>query len=82
MPKVIDEDAFRVYVPNPPREHGPAHVRVENGDGEVVITLPNDDQELGVREVVRMRSKDVVRAVRLVESHLDLLIMRWRQLHG
>jgi hypothetical protein len=36
MPKVHDEGGYQVYVYNPPREHGPAHVHVFRAAGEIV----------------------------------------------
>jgi hypothetical protein len=82
MPKVIDRDGFRVYVLNPPREHRPAHVHVQNADAEVLINLPIDGGKLSVRENYGMRAKDVLKAFRLVEENVDALVAEWRRLHG
>lgn len=82
MPKVVDESGFQIYVLNPPREHGPAHVHVENADAVILVSLPIDGQPLGIRENYGMRAKDVVRAFRLVEEDVDTLVAEWRRLHG
>ena len=82
MAKAFEEGGFRFYVRNPPREHGPPHVHVKKAGAEVVINLnPNDGDDL-VREVYKMRSADVLKAVRLVEANIDLLVEVWRQIHG
>jgi hypothetical protein len=82
MTKAFEEDGFRFYIRNPPREHGPAHVHVAKAGAEVVINLnPSEGDDL-VREVYKMRDADVVKAVRLVEANIDLLLKVWRQIHG
>ena len=78
MPLVFQEHGFAVFVLLPPREHGPAHVHVRKAGASVVITL----NPIGVRKVDAMRMSDVVKAVRIVEEHLDQLRDVWRQYHG
>jgi len=48
----------------------------------VVILLPLDGEALAVRTVYRMRTANVIAAVRLVEAHLPLLTQLWRTYHG
>ena len=78
MPIVLRSNAFRIVILLPPREHGPPHVHVRSPGGEVVIQL----EPVHVRTVHRMRSVDVLNAVRLVESHLPHLLAEWRRYHG
>lgn len=82
MPTVLQAEGFQIRVLLPPREHGPPHVHVIRGDGEVVIFLPVGSQRLAVRSVYRMRGVDVIAAVRLVEANLTLLLAAWREHHG
>ena len=92
VPTIVAEGAFRVLILNPPREHGPAHVHVLKGRGggesEVLINLGQPDEPgapweaISLREVRGMAAKDVIRAVRLVEAHLELLRQRWEEIHG
>ena len=82
MTKALEEDGFRFYVRNPPREHGPPHVHVTKAGAEVVINLNSDAGDDLVREVYKMRDADVVKAVRLVEANIDFLLNVWRQIHG
>lgn len=82
MPTVLESDGFQVRILLPPREHGPPHVHVSRAGAEVVILLPLDGEALAVRTVYRMRTADVIAAVRLVEAHLPLLTQLWRTYHG
>lgn len=72
--------SVRTYPPT--REHGPAHVHVIRGRGEVVIALGEPDEGVSVREVYAMRRADVHAAVALVEEHAELLRRKWEEYHG
>ena len=92
MSTVVTVGAFRVRVLNPPREHGPAHVHVVKGrgrgGGEVLVNLGEPQTRGGawgsvsVREVRRLSDADVVRAVEVVQDHLDKLREEWVKIHG
>lgn len=82
MTKAFEQDGFRFYIRNPPREHGPPHVHVQRGGTEVSINLNPAAADDWVREVYKMRDADVVKAVRLVEANVDFLLKIWRQIHG
>ena len=83
MPTVLKTDGFILLVHGPPREHPPPHVHVERGHDElVVIRLGTATSPPTVWAVYRMRSADVVRAFRLVETHHALIDAAWRRLHG
>ncbi len=71
----------RVY--GPPREHQPPHCHVERGLEEVVIIrLGTGPESPGVWAVYGMQDRDVVRAFRIVEQHLERIRQTWRELHG
>lgn len=82
MPTVLQVRGFRVRILLPPREHPPPHLHVTKGDGEVVILLPGPQGVVAIRTVHRMRTADVVAAVRLVEAHVAQLEAAWRKYHG
>jgi hypothetical protein len=82
MAKAHEQDGFRFYIRNPPREHGPPHVHVQKAGGEVAINLTPADGEPLIREVYGMKAADVARAVRLVDANIDVLMDVWRRLHG
>jgi len=53
-------------------------VHVCKAGTEAVITL----DPVSVRSVERMRARDVLRAVELVQEHRALIVGEWRKWHG
>ena len=88
MPTVVTAGPFRARVLNPPREHGPAHVHVGKGEGEVLVNLGAPETRGGpwspvsVREVHGLSDTDVVRAVAVVQDNLKKLRDEWVRIHG
>jgi Domain of unknown function (DUF4160) len=83
MPTVLRKDGFVVRVYGPPREHRPPHVHVERGpEAVVVIRLGTSGEPAKVWAVYGMKDRDVVRAFRLVERHLEEIQRAWREIHG
>ena len=62
-------------------DHEPAHVHVL-GDGEAKIDLGAGSDEPSLVWSIGFSNADVRRAYRLVRSHREMLIARWRELHG
>lgn len=55
-------------------DHEPAHVHCINGDGIAVIKIATGE----VREIKGgIKSRDVARAVKLVEENRDRLLVEW-----
>ena len=48
----------------------------------MVIELATTGVEQSIREVAGMRSSDVTQAFWIVEEHAELLLDRWREIHG
>ena len=83
MPTIIRAQGFAVRVFGPPREHAPPHVHVTMGkEGLVVIRLPAAASPPVIWRVYHMKSRDVVRAFRLIEANAPLLLDAWRRIHG
>jgi hypothetical protein len=61
-----------------PNDHRPPHVHAFNAEGEAVIDLA----ELSVREYLGMRERDVVKAVLIVAEIQEMLLAKWRKIHG
>jgi len=76
MPKVFDADGLRVIIW--PNDHRPPHVHVFSAEGEAMI----DIESLEVVSIYRMRSRDVLRAVRIVDAHQESFRKEWRRIHG
>ena len=81
-PTVLSERGFAVRIYLQPREHGPAHVHVVKGDGEIIIRLGDDPSGIEIREVFRMREAEVRVALRIVSEHHAELVDAWRRYHG
>lgn len=79
MTVIVRDEGWSVEVYT--REHPPAHVHVKKGGCEVKVSLP-DDAPAGVVWVRGGTDRDGVRAVRIVERHVDALWAAWRRIHG
>lgn len=66
-----EEDGYGVYVYNPPREHGPAHVHVIRAEGEVAIS----PAPVVPTEIYNMPTRNVVQAVRIVDENREMLLL-------
>lgn len=82
MPTILSIDGFVISIRLPPREHGPPHVHVWKGGQHVVISLGDAHVGPALRDVPGMNKLDVARALRIVESHQEFLVLTWRRLHG
>ena len=82
MPTVIEEDGFKIRVLGPPREHPPIHAHVEQGRaGLAIIRLRTTARPQEVWAVYGMKTRDVLRAYRLVEKYDERIRQTWRKLH-
>ena len=78
MSIVLELDGYEVIIYHPPREHGPPHVHVSRAEHQVVI----GPAPIAVLRVTRkMRSAQIMAAVRIVEKHVEVLISEWGKLH-
>ena len=76
MPTVLRSAGFalRVYTD----DHTPPHVHVIKAGKVVIIEL----DPVRIIRVQGMRDADIVKAVRLVEAHAEMLSTAWREIHG
>ena len=63
-------------------DHPPAHVHVFRAEGEVVISLGDENTPPQVRENVGMSRKDECKALMIVGDHQDEFLVEWRRIHG
>jgi hypothetical protein len=82
MPRVHEVGGFKVYIYLPPAEHGPPHVHVIKAGSEVVIHIGTGSALMPHRVFGPISDREVVRAVRLVESIENELLKKWRTHHG
>lgn len=65
-----------------PNDHPPPHVHVRRSGKWCVVLLGDQEGTASVRDEGDMRSVDARRAVWMVNRAWELLMTRWRQLHG
>ncbi|MBD0319727.1 MAG: DUF4160 domain-containing protein [Gemmatimonadetes bacterium] len=80
MPTIHVVDGFTVQVYT--RDHRPPHVHIFHQDGEAVIALGAHGEEPVVREVYRMRTRDVLRSLEIVRENQTAFLDAWRMYHG
>ncbi|WP_414676734.1 DUF4160 domain-containing protein [Longimicrobium sp.] len=77
MPVIVREGSWRIWIYSD--DHGFPHVHVVHPGGRVKIRLTPGHDVLGVS---RMSPRDLLKAVRLVETHREILMAAWRNIHG
>ncbi len=80
MPTIHREAGFRIEIY--PKDHGIPHVHAWKAGGKVKIAIGDEDTPAFVLEAERMRTKDIVRAVRIVDAHWEGFLAEWRRIHG
>ena len=80
MPTVLRQDGFDVmiYVD----DHPPAHVHVFKAGGQLIMNLGDKDTPPSIREVKGMAKAEARGAVMIVEDNQEMLLIRWREIHG
>jgi hypothetical protein len=61
-----------------PNDHSPPHVHAFDADGFAIIELDGGR----VRGYEGMSERDVMAAVRIVLEMREMLLMKWRRIHG
>ena len=80
MPQVMSVDGYTFHMY--PNDHPPPHVHVRRSGQWCVVLLGDPEGTASVRDAGDMRSADARRAVWMVNRAWELLITRWRKLHG
>jgi hypothetical protein len=80
MPRVMEMDGFTFHMY--PNDHPPPHVHVRRSGEECVVLLGDPEGAGSVRDYGDMRPVDARRAVWMVNCAWELLLARWRKLHG
>ena len=80
MPTVLRAGSLRFVIW--PNDHLPPHVHVISGDAEARIELGDPDGYPCLAENFRMKPSDLTMALWAVFKHRDLLLEKWREIHG
>jgi hypothetical protein len=80
MPTVLRIDGYEIVIYT--HDHAPPHVHVFIRGNEVVVDLNCKIGEPEVRDVYRMKLREVRDALKIVTTHRELLCNMWREIHG
>ena len=75
MPLIVRRDGFVIVIRT--ADHPPPHVHVQKAGTQAKIAL------VPIAVVLdNMAPRDLIRAVRLVEAEVSVLLSRWEEIHG
>ncbi len=80
MPAIINEDGFLVMIM--PNDHRPPHVHVFKNSGHARITIGNNEKRPELLEVINMKNREILKAMRIVLAHQAKLSEAWSKIHG
>ena len=80
MPTILRFRGLRVMIYS--YDHRPPHVHVIGPGAEARIALGGEGARPWVMTNDGLSRRDVVRALAEIERNRDLLIQRWREIHG
>lgn len=65
-----------------PNDHPPAHVHLIGSDGEAKVDLQGPGEQPVLVWADRLSRADLRRGMRTIGQHRDLLLQRWKDIHG
>lgn len=76
MPKVFEQEGFRIVIHS--NEHNPAHVHVMKAEGELKFILGSKSEEPFLDKILSpMKRKDARRAFVIVKEQQKYLLKKW-----
>lgn len=64
-----------------PGDHEPPHVHIFKAGAELIVNLGIDGGEPQIRDVYRMRNRDIAIAFAVTRSNNDLFLAHWRKIY-
>lgn len=80
MVTVLRRGGFEVVIYS--NDHRPPHVHVFAAGGELKVELDDGSGQVKLIWAYRLSAKDIRRAVALVSAERDMVLRRWRAMHG
>lgn len=75
------QNGFRVVIYL--NDHLPSHVHILKGGGEIKIDLGDGKSKPGLISIIGdIKTKEVVKALKLVADNKALLLAKWKEIHG
>lgn len=65
-----------------PNDHAPAHVHLIGAGGEAKINLRGPEERPVLVWADQLSRADLRRGMRMIGQHRDLLLQRWKDIHG
>jgi Domain of unknown function (DUF4160) len=78
MPTILRSNGFLFVIY--PNDHEPPHVHVVRSGAEMMINLGIEGGEPVIRDVYRMRNREIAIAMTVVRANNDLFLKRWKEL--
>jgi hypothetical protein len=89
MPKVIEDIKNNLFVYIYTNDHIPAHVHVFKGrkndanQMEIKINIGSEESPPSlVQADDKVKQKDIVNALKLIGANQEMLLSKWREIHG
>ncbi len=89
MPKVLEDLKNNLFVYIYTNDHIPAHVHVfkgrknDNNQKELKINIGNEQERPSLVSVhENLKNKDILNALKLVAANQEILLSKWREIHG
>lgn len=78
--KVLSKDGFVFHIW--PNDHRPAHTHIFKAGTEVELYLGTATARPHIKKNKSMDDRDVVKALRITIEHQEMLLEKWREIHG
>lgn len=79
MPTILRSNGFLFVIH--PNDHEPPHVHIFRAGAEMIINLGIDGGEPVIRDVYRMRNRDIEVALANTRVNNDVFLRRWREVY-
>ncbi len=79
MPAILRTSGF-IFVIHP-GDHEPPHVHIFKAGAELIINLGIHNDEPLIRDVYRMRNREIAIALAITRTNNDLFLAQWREIY-
>ncbi len=78
MPMILRSNGFLFVIY--PNDHEPPHVHIFRAGAELIIDLAIKGDEPVIRDVYRMKNREIAIAMAIVRANNDLFLKCWRKI--
>ena len=80
MPKVFNLNGFYCMVYT--LDHDPPHVHIKYSGTTTILNLGASSEDIAIRDPQNMKTKDIKKAMELLEENWDDAAAKWEEYHG